>query len=100
MFALLQGESCVEEPVLYSRFALIAVASLVTSSAFAADTAQPPAHPTTEQQRPAQVVLASADDTHSTATASDQSSPAPKRRIARVTTCRCGDPAPSEGDQQ
>jgi hypothetical protein len=85
---------------MYARFVLIAAASLVSASAFAAEPAKPAEHPATEQQHPAQVVLASADDAHSPPTASNQSSPAPKRRFARATTCRCGDPAPSEGDQQ
>lgn len=41
---------------------------------------------------PAQVVLAAADESRDSAAATDQPAPAVKRpRVARVTTCRCGD---------
>jgi len=44
------------------------------------------------QQRPVQIVLASAEQVNAPTQAS-QPAPPPKRRVApRVTTCRCGDP--------
>jgi hypothetical protein len=52
--------------------------------------AVPSTHP---QQRPAQVVLAAADAPHAPAPDTAQPNAASgKRRVARVTTCRCGDP--------
>ena len=77
-----------------ARFVLIAAATLVGGTAFAAEPAKPPVQPATQQQPPpAQVVLASADDVRVPSASDQQPSSAPKRpRIARVTTCRCGDP--------
>ena len=76
----------VKEPVMQARFVLIAAISLAGTSAFAADAPKAPVQPATQ---PRSVVLASADDVR--APSADQPAPAPqKRRIARVTTCRCG----------
>ncbi|MFL6736891.1 MAG: hypothetical protein ACJ8F4_07515 [Sphingomonas sp.] len=76
-----------------ARFTLIAVAGLASASACAAEPSRAPAPapaPAQHSTQP-QVVLASAEDVHAP-TAPDQQSPAPpKRRVARVTTCRCGD---------
>lgn len=48
-------------------------------------------------QRSKPVVLASADEVRAPATdPAQQASTSPKRRIARVTTCRCGDPQPGD----
>jgi hypothetical protein len=53
------------------------------------------------QERPAEVVLASADAVHAPAPEGARSTPAPaKRRIGRVTTCRCGDPQPGADSQE
>jgi hypothetical protein len=55
---------------------------------------RPPAQsaPIAQQQRDG-IVLASAADAHAPAPAEAQSPAVPaKRRIGRVTTCRCGDP--------
>ena len=44
---------------------------------------------------PKPVILASADTVDTTAAASAQQVPTvPRKRAARVTTCRCGDPQP------
>lgn len=44
------------------------------------------------EQRPVEVVLASADPAHSSPSIGTQTSaPAAKRPVPRVTTCRCGD---------
>jgi hypothetical protein len=49
------------------------------------------------QSKPRVVVLASADSVKSGADESAQPVGAPpKHRIARVTTCRCGDPDPGD----
>ena len=83
---------------MYARFVLIAAASLVSASAFAGDAPSVPVHPAAQPQS-APVVLASADQVR--APSADQQAPAqPKRRIARVTTCRCGDPQATEAEAQ
>lgn len=77
-----------------ARFTLIAVASLTSVSAIAAEPAKAPAPaPAPTQQHPTQpqVVLASAEDLHAPATTDQQTPTPPKHRPARVTTCRCGD---------
>ncbi|MGE5563461.1 MAG: hypothetical protein ACM3ZV_09140 [Bacillota bacterium] len=81
-----------------ARFVLIAAASLFSASAIAADAPTAPVHPAVQPQS-APVVLASADQVR--APSADQQAPAqPKRRIARVTTCRCGDPQSSDAEAQ
>ncbi len=83
-----------------SRFVLIAAATLVGASAQAAEPVKLAAQSTGQPQRaavqetvPAQVVLASADDVHPSATGEQPAaSPTRRSRVARVTTCRCGDP--------
>jgi hypothetical protein len=83
---------------MFSRFVLIAAATLMSASAYAAGPARPSAQSAAQPQpesqvAPAQVMLASADDVRASATADQQAPAARKRpRIARVTTCRCGDP--------
>jgi hypothetical protein len=81
---------------MYARFVLIAAATLVGSVAFAAQPAKPPVQSSTQpQRRPADVVLASADQVREAAPSEQQASaPAKRPRVARVTTCRCGDPEP------
>lgn len=81
---------------MYARFVLIAAATLVSASAFAADVPNAPVQAAAQQQqqsRPTPVMLASADDLRAPATTEDQTPTPPKHRIARVTTCRCGDVA-------
>jgi hypothetical protein len=58
--------------------------------------------PASKTQPPAEIVLASADVVRSPAAPNAQPAQAPaKRRIARVTSCRCGDPqAASEQQEQ
>ena len=85
---------------MHARFVLIAAATLISGSAFAAGPAKPPV-PAAQQPQPAQpqVVLASADDLRGASADQPTQSP-PKRRIARVTTCRCGDPQASDAQGQ
>jgi len=82
---------------MHVRLLTIAAAGLMSTSAFAA---QPPVkaqvRPAAQPQpAPAQVMLASADDSQ-TASAADQpvQAPAKKPVRGRVTTCRCGDEPP------
>jgi hypothetical protein len=85
----------VEEPVMHTRFVLIAAAISVSGTAFAAEPVKPPVQAAVQQQQPApaQVVLASADDVRVPSATDQQAQSAPKRpRVGRVTTCRCGDP--------
>ena len=80
---------------MFARFVLIAAIALASEPASAAAPAKP-APQSQAQSQPAarEVVLASADDVRSPATTSQQAPAAPKRRIGRVTTCRCGDQPP------
>ena len=71
---------------------IAATAMAITTSAFAE-----PAKPHTAQSPqaatpPAEVVLASAETVRATAPSADQPAvPVKRPRVARVTTCRCGD---------
>ncbi|HYX47193.1 MAG TPA: hypothetical protein VE820_10285, partial [Sphingomicrobium sp.] len=81
---------------MYVRLMLIAAAALTSVSAFAAEPAKP-AQQQSSQQQPAsaQVVLASADDVRAQSPVAQQPTVQPKpHRVARVTTCRCGDLVP------
>jgi hypothetical protein len=74
---------------------VIISAVLISGPAFAAEPAKPANHPTTEAQNvDPPVVFASAEDVRQPPAADPQAPATPKRRPARVTTCRCGDPAP------
>ena len=89
------------EKVMYPRLIAIAAVLTIGSAALAEPPKSPAAQPPQPQPRPAQVVLASADVVHAPAPDSAQPAPAPaKRRIARVTTCRCGDPQPGADNQE
>jgi len=61
--------------------------------------AQPQA--TQPQPQPPVVVLAAADSVKSAASDAAQAAPVQtKHRIARVTTCRCGDPEPGQASEE
>lgn len=78
-----------------TRFSLIAAATLVSAAAYAAQPSKPSRQPQTHSQPAPTVVpvaLASADEVHVSPVTDPQAPQTPKRRIARVTTCRCGDP--------
>lgn len=82
------------------RLMFIALLAITSPSA-----AEPPkaatARPEPTAQRPVQLVLASADSAHSTQlTAVQPPAEQTKHRIARVTTCRCGDPQPAADAQE
>lgn len=89
-----------------ARFALIAAATLVSASAFAAEPTKPVTQqPSQPQSGSPQVVLASAAQVAASAAAPapqapTQAAPAKPHRFARVTSCRCGDAAAQPDDQQ
>lgn len=79
---------------MHARFVLIAAATVMSTSAFAAEPVKPPVQPAAQPQTTtAQVVLASADDVRTPSASDQQSTTPPKRPRGRVTTCRCGDSA-------
>jgi hypothetical protein len=89
---------------MHARFVLIAAAMLTSVNAFAAEPSKP-APPTSAQPQHGspQVVLASAAQVASPAPADAQPQAVPtppKKRVGRVTTCRCGDqpPQPDSGE--
>ena len=83
---------------MFARFVLTAAVALASGPAYAAP-AKPAPHPPSQQQpAPHEVVLASADDVSAPPANTQQTPAAPKRRIGRVTTCRCGD-QPAQPEQ-
>jgi hypothetical protein len=76
------------------RTVLFAAALLLSATSAAAEPAKTPNRPAAQPQAaPAQVMLASADDLRTPPPSDQQAQTRPKPpRIARVTTCRCGDP--------
>jgi len=81
-------------------FAIAALALLASGAATGAEPVKSKAPNAPQPQRSAEVVLASAGPVQSPAPANQMQSSAPaKRRVARVTTCRCGDPQPEPETQ-
>ena len=84
---------------MFTRTLLIASTILAIAAPAAADPAEPAQHETASAQaptsRPAQVVLASAEQVQAEVPAESQvaSTPPKRPRAARVTSCRCGDQA-------
>ena len=82
------------------RIRLIAIAAFVMiGGAVQAEPAKAPAAPADQpHSEPTKVVvLAAADTVKPNAADASQSAPTqPRHRIGRVTTCRCGDPAPGD----
>jgi hypothetical protein len=89
---------------MHARFVLIAATMLMSVNASAAEPSKPAQAPSAQPQHGSpQVVLASAAQVGSPAPADQQAQPAatpPKKRVGRVTTCRCGDqpPQPDSGE--
>lgn len=77
------------------RVALFVLVAVLAASPAAAEPGERDSHqPRLATKLP--VVLASADQPRTPVPDAAQSPPAPvKRRVARVTTCRCGDPQPA-----
>ena len=87
---------------MHARFVLTAAAALISTTAFAADTAKPALQPPAQPESAApKVVLASAHIEQSSAPATQQAAATtPKRRVAgRVTDCRCGDQEAQPDDE-
>ena len=81
------------------RATLIAAVMTVGGAAFAEAPKSAPVR-AAQAQSGRDVVLASAETLRAPAPDAAQPSPAPtKRRIARVTTCRCGEPQPDPDSQ-
>lgn len=79
-----------------SRLLIVAVSGLSFAAAAAAEPAKAPvrkAEQPAEQAAP--IVIASADEVRTPATAQQAAAPAKRERRARVTTCRCGDQSPN-----
>ena len=76
-------------------------AAVAVSAAAAAQPSKNDSRPPAATRSPAApIVLASASEAPAPSAADGQRPPDPaKRGIARVTTCRCGDPQPDEGQQ-
>jgi hypothetical protein len=88
------------EKAMRAHLTMIA-AMLAGSAALAEPPKSQPAPPRSAQKAPAEVILASAETTHAPSPDAGQPNVAPaKRRIARVTTCRCGDPQPDPTSQE
>ena len=79
---------------MHARSLVIAAAALTCATIAAAEPVKPEARDVgANASRPAAVVLASADQVKTPVPNAEQT-PAPvKRRVGRVTTCRCGDQA-------
>ena len=78
---------------MHARLMIIAAAALtISTSAFAEPAKTPAAKQPQPATPPAEVVLASADTVRVAAPSADQpAAPVKRPRVARVTTCRCGD---------
>jgi hypothetical protein len=82
------------------RAHLTLIAAMFASASAAEPPKSAPAQPAPLPQHHA-VVLAAADAPHSPVPEAAQPSPAPaKRRVARITTCRCGDPQPTADNEE
>lgn len=74
-----------------------AIALAVGTSALAEPSKTPPRDPAQPVSRPAEVVLASAEQVPVPAPVAEPQNPAPpKKRAARVTTCRCAGQTPQQ----
>jgi hypothetical protein len=86
-----------------ARFLVLTTAALAMGAAAIAEPAKAPAGSAGQApQPPVQIVLASADEAQPATPQNAQPTATPiKRRVARVTTCRCGDQQadPEQQDQ-
>lgn len=84
-----------------ARVLIVASATLMSVGATAAEPSPPPREGQQASASAPRLLLASADDVHLSPAAQQQAPEAPKpRRIARVTSCRCGDVPTQQQDQQ
>ena len=86
------------------RLMFIAAAALTIGTSALAQPARTEDHANQPANRPAAIVLASAEAAQAPAPAPSADQPTPpaakRPRTARVTTCRCGDPQPGEAQDQ
>jgi hypothetical protein len=79
----------------------ILATALIAGTAAAEPPKGAPAKAAEAKPPAAEVVLASAETAHAAASQTAESNGAPvKRRVARVTTCRCGDPQVEPDSQE
>ena len=84
---------------MHARFIVIA-ATLLSTSAMAADTSKPAPQPPVQPEPAApKIVLASAEVTPASAPTTQQAEPAKPKRHGRVTGCRCGDQEAQPDDE-
>jgi hypothetical protein len=86
--------------ILRAPLAAIAAAAVMTAAGAAQPAKTDSRQPAPTHIVAAPVILASASEVRAPSTADAQRPADPgKRRIARVTTCRCGDPQPDDAQQ-
>jgi hypothetical protein len=78
-------------------FAIVAVGALFIASSATAEPSHSKPLPGQPAVQPATVVLALNTTLPAEPRKEDQNVPTPKKRTARVTSCRCGDPDPPAG---
>ena len=84
-----------------ARLMFIAATALsVSAAAVAGDPAKPDLRDVSAAQPQREIVLASVETKAPAVVAEAQAQAPVKRRVARVTTCRCGDPQPAETEAQ
>ena len=81
-----------------ARSILIAASLMAATAAFAEPPKPQAQQPSQSSSRP--IVLASAETVKGPAVSADQQAPAKRPRVARVTSCRCGDPVPQDSEDQ
>lgn len=87
-----------ENPVMHARWMVIAATALTMAATAVAEPVQPVARDAAQPaSQPRPVLLASAEQIRAPA-AGEQAAPSPVKRprVARVTSCRCGDPDPEQ----
>ena len=78
----------------------ILAATLIAGSAAAEPPRTSAAKSGEAKPRPAEVVFAATDTQHAPAPDTQPNAAPAKRRVARITTCRCGDPQVDTGSQE
>ena len=82
---------------MYARLMVIAAALTIGTPALAEPSKMPAPDSVQPPSRPAEVVLASAEQVPAPAPVAEPQNPAPpKKRAARVTTCRCAGQTPQQ----
>jgi hypothetical protein len=85
-----------------ARLTFIAASALVlASAAVAGDPAKPDLNGAAASNQPHRDLVLASVETKAPSPVAEAQTPAPiKRRVARVTTCRCGDPQPTETEAE